>query len=126
MNNNNSESFSKIIEDNQSNFKCNPIIDDLINKINSSSIFLNINKNNKISKMAENLNEQQIINNTLNISNKNIIKKENMNKKKDLKLEVLEIIDEITLYKKIHESILKTLSYQKMLFIKEGIKFKSK
>ena len=53
-----------------------------------------------------------------------MIKKEN--KKRELKLEILEKIDEITLNKKIHESILKTLSYQKMLYIKEGIKFKSK
>ena len=124
ININNSESLSKIIEDNKSNFKSNQIIDDLINKINSSSIFLNINKNNKISKMDENSNKQQINNNKQNILNEKMIKKEN--KKRELKLEILEKIDEITLNKKIHESILKTLSYQKMLYIKEGIKFKSK
>lgn len=124
ININNSESLSKIIEDNKSNFKSNQIIDDLFNKINSSSIFLNINKNNKISKMDENSNKQQINNNKQNILNEKMIKKEN--KKRELKLEILEKIDEITLNKKIHESILKTLSYQKMLYIKEGIKFKSK
>ncbi len=124
ININNSESLSKIIEDNKSNFKSNQIIDGLINKINSSSIFLNINKNNKISKMDENSNKQQINNNKQNILNEKMIKKEN--KKRELKLEILEKIDEITLNKKIHESILKTLSYQKMLYIKEGIKFKSK
>jgi len=124
ININNSESLSKIIEDNKSNFKSNQIIDDLINKIDSSSIFLNINKNNKISKMDENSNKQQINNNKQNILNEKMIKKEN--KKRELKLEILEKIDEITLNKKIHESILKTLSYQKMLYIKEGIKFKSK
>ena len=124
ININNSESLSKIIEDNKSNFKSNQIIDDLVNKINSSSIFLNINKNNKISKMDENSNKQQINNNKQNILNEKMIKKEN--KKRELKLEILEKIDEITLNKKIHESILKTLSYQKMLYIKEGIKFKSK
>ena len=124
ININNSESLSKIIEDNKSNFKSNQIIDDFINKINSSSIFLNINKNNKISKMDENSNKQQINNNKQNILNEKMIKKEN--KKRELKLEILEKIDEITLNKKIHESILKTLSYQKMLYIKEGIKFKSK
>ena len=124
ININNSESLSKIIEDNKSNFKSNQIIDDLFNKIDSSSIFLNINKNNKISKMDENSNKQQINNNKQNILNEKMIKKEN--KKRELKLEILEKIDEITLNKKIHESILKTLSYQKMLYIKEGIKFKSK
>ena len=124
ININNSESLSKIIEDNKSNFKSNQIIDDLFNKINSSSIFLNINKNNKISKMDENSNKQQINNNKQNILNEKMIKKENKNR--ELKLEILEKIDEITLNKKIHESILKTLSYQKMLYIKEGIKFKSK
>jgi len=124
ININNSESLSKIIEDNKSNFKSNQIIDDLINKIDSSSIFLNINKNNKISKMDENSNKQQINNNKQNILNEKMIKKEN--KKRELKLEILEKIDEITLNKKIHESILKTLSNQKMLYIKEGIKFKSK
>ena len=124
ININNSESLSKIIEDNKSNFKSNQIIDDLFNKINSSSIFLNINKNNKISKMDENSNKQQINNNKQNILNEKMIKKEN--KKRELKLEILEKIDEITLNKKIHESILKTLSNQKMLYIKEGIKFKSK
>ena len=124
ININNSESLSKIIEDNKSNFKSNQIVDDLIYKINSSSIFLNINKNNKISKMDENSNKQQINNNKQNILNEKMIKKEN--KKRELKLEILEKIDEITLNKKIHESILKTLSYQKMLYIKEGIKFKSK
>ena len=124
ININNSESLSKIIEDNKSNFKSNQIIDDLFNKINSSSIFLNINKNNKISKMDENSNKQQINNNKQNILNEKMLKKEN--KKRKLKLEILEKIDEITLNKKIHESILKTLSYQKMLYIKEGIKFKSK
>ena len=124
ININNSESLSKIIEDNKSNFKSNQIIDDLVSKINSSSIFLNINKNNKISKMDENSNKQQINNNKQNILNEKMIKKEN--KKRELKLEILEKIDEITLNKKIHESILKTLSYQKMLYIKEGIKFKSK
>ena len=124
ININNSESLSKIIEDNKSNFKSNQIVDDLIYKINSSSIFLNINKNNKISKMDENSNKQQINNNKQNILNEKMIKKEN--KKRELKLEILEKIDEITLNKKIHESILKTLSNQKMLYIKEGIKFKSK
>ena len=108
ININNSESLSKIIEDNKSNFKSNQIVDDLIYKINSSSIFLNINKNNKISKMDENSNKQQINNNKQNILNEKMIKKEN--KKRELKLEILEKIDEITLNKKIHESILKTLT----------------
>lgn len=118
---NNSESLSKIIEDNKSNFKSNQIIDDLFNKINSSSIFLNINKNNKISKMDENSNKQQINNNKQNILNEKMIKKEN--KKRELKLEILEKIDEITLNKKIHESILRTHLHIKKQFEKTGNKF---
>ena len=90
-----------------------------------------MNKNNKNSKIstAENIQksyEQKLNYNSPYISKEKIINKENMNKKKNLKLEVLDIIDEITLYKKIHESILKTLSYQKMVLSKAGIKFKSK
>ena len=128
---NNSESFSKIVEDNLSNPNSNQIINDFINKINSSSFFLNMNKNNKNSKIstAENIQksyEQKLNYNSPCISKEKVINKENMNKKKNLKLEVLDIIDEITLYKKIHESILKTLSYQKMVLSKAGIKFKSK
>ncbi len=128
---NNFNNFSKNNESNHSNSKSNQIqFDDLINKINSSSFFFNINKNNKNSKivMADNIkksNEQKMNDNiVINKENENRMNVKNVNKKKKLKLEVLEIIDEITLYKKIHESILRTFSYHKMLFIKEGVKFK--
>ena len=69
--------------------------------------------------MADNIkksNEQKMNDNiVINKENENRMNLKNVNKKKKLKLEVLEIIDEITLYKKIHESILRTFSYHKML-----------
>jgi hypothetical protein len=80
--------------------------------------------------MADNIkksNEQKMNDNiVINKENENRMNVKNVNKKKKLKLEVLEIIDEITLYKKIHESILRTFSYTKMLLSKNGINFKCK
>jgi len=135
-------------EKNINNFNSIQSIDNLINKKNSSSFFLNINNN------QQNLNKSKpqnisLINEpklNLNIDKKlitpkeNIISKTNENqdinniikekiKKKERKkyrLEVLEIIDEVTLYRKIHESILRTFSNYQILLLKNGTKFRSK
>ena len=127
---------------NINNFDFKIIQDKIINKNNSSYIFYDM-KNNKQNTTAKNIENVSLINETKNNKNniiqpniqnnlinkesdkKTILKKENKERRK-IKLEVLEKIDEVTLYRKIHESILRTFSYTKMLLSKNGINFKCK
>ena len=127
---------------NINNFDFKRIQDKIINKNNSSYFFYDI-KNNKQNTTAKNIENVSLINETKNNKNniiqpkiqnnlinkesdkKTILKKENKERRK-IKLEVLEKIDEVTLYRKIHESILRTFSYTKMLLSKNGINFKCK
>ena len=119
---------------NENNFN-NSFSENLFNKKKKSSFYLNNNKNqlngNTSIENITNLNNETIINKNNNI--KKETKKENKNNtkiknnlRKKYKLEILDKIDEITLCKKIHESILRTLFYNKMQFAKTGNKFKSK
>ena len=128
------------------NLNSNQLNECLINKKNSSSFFMKNNKNHENLKMAnsesnllinpksnqnepkkQSIPEKSIINKSNeNHEQKNIKIKNKNNGRKKFKLEVLEIIDEITLYKKIHESILRTFSYNQMQILKNGIKYKSK
>ena len=128
------------------NLNSNQLNECLINKKNSSSFFMKNNKNHENLKMAnsesnllinpksnqnepkkQSIPEKSVINkNNENKEQKNITIKNKNNGRKKFKLEVLEIIDEITLYKKIHESILRTFSYNQMQILKNGIKYKSK
>ena len=104
----------------------------LLNKMNSSMNIFNQNNNTLI---KEN-NQKEIISNSSNyIKNETINGKTNKNEqnkggknnnKMKLKLEILDNIDDLTLNKKIHESILKTFEFYKKLFISSGAKFKSK
>ena len=114
----------------------------LFNKKNSSSFFL-YNNNNQINNVnipqEQHLSlgqEQKDIANTTNAltkkelnkksgkETKNGSKLKNNNKlKKKYKLEILDKIDEITLNKKIHESILRTHLHIKKQFEKTGNKF---
>jgi RNA recognition motif-containing protein len=127
---------------NINNFDFKRIQDKIINKNNSSYFFYDI-KNNKQNTTAKNIENVSLINETKNNKNniiqpniqnnlinkesdkKTILKKENKERRK-IKLEVLEKIDEVTLYRKIHESILRTFSCTKMLLSKNGINFKCK
>ena len=127
---------------NINSFDFKRIQDKIINKNNSSYFFYDI-KNNKQNTTAKNIENVSLINETKNNKNniiqpkiqnnlinkesdkKTILKKENKERRK-IKLEVLEKIDEVTLYRKIHESILRTFSYTKMLLSKNGINFKCK
>ena len=137
--NNNFENFMKKDEKNKNNFNSYQSINNLINKINSSSFFLNANKINLNSKLMED-DKSQLNGPKLNIIKNNSLKvpkqKEEQNelkikvekkgrKKLKCKLEVLEKIDEATLCRKIHESILRTFCNHKILS-KTGIVFKSK
>ena len=128
------------------NLNSNQLNECLINKKNSSSFFMKNNKNHENLKMAnsesnllinpksnqnepkkQSIPEKSVINkNNENKEQKNIKIKNKNNGRKKFKLEVLEIIDEITLYKKIHASILRTFSYNQMQILKNGIKYKSK
>ena len=128
------------------NLNSNQLNECLINKKNVSSFFMKNNKNHENLKMAnsesnllinpksnqnepkkQSIPEKSVINkNNENKEQKNITIKNKNNGRKKFKLEVLEIIDEITLYKKIHESILRTFSYNQMQILKNGIKYKSK
>ena len=128
------------------NLNSNQLNECLINKKNVSSFFMKNNKNHENLKMAnsesnllinpksnqnepkkQSIPEKSVINkNNENKEQKNIKIKNKNNGRKKFKLEVLEIIDEITLYKKIHESILRTFSYNQMQILKNGIKYKSK
>ena len=143
---NNNNNYFNIEEKNITNANSNQLNDSLINKKNLSSFLLKNNKNKENLKMAnsegnslrtpklnqnepkkQNISEKNAINKSNENQEKKIIKIKNKNnERKKFKLEVLEIIDELTLYKKIHESILRTFSYNQMLFLKNGIKFKSK
>lgn len=147
--NNNIMNFGNSCDTNFNNGKKNinsfdfkRIQDKIINKNNSSYIFYDM-KNNKQNTTAKNIENVSLINETKNNKNniiqpniqnnlinkesdkKTILKKENKERRK-IKLEVLEKIDEVTLYRKIHESILRTFSYTKMLLSKNGINFKCK
>ena len=98
-----------------------------MNTINNSYI----NNKNKNNFKNENNNKNYKTNNKKNNKNKNNIVKNNINNNKNYenniyRLEVLDSLDEVTLFKKIHESIQRTFEYQKKLFINNGIKFKSK
>lgn len=104
----------------------------LLNKVNSS---MNLYYQNNNSLIKEN-NLKEINSNSNNYINSEIrnkkankneqnIKRKNNNKNK-LKLEILDNIDELTLNKKIHESILKTFEFYKKFFISSGTKIKSK
>lgn len=103
---------------------------------------LNSNKNNYINNAAKKLdskNEKKNESNNMshqskkmnnnshkdNANDKNKTKNKNAKKNK-YKLEILDNIDETTLCKKIHESILRTFEYQKKLLQNNGVKFKSK
>ena len=128
------------------NLNSNQLNECLINKKNVSSFFMKNNKNHENLKMAnsesnllinpksnqnepkkQSIPEKSVIDkNNENKEQKNIKIKNKNNGRKKFKLEVLEIIDEITLYKKIHESILRTFSYNQMQILKNGIKYKSK
>ena len=128
------------------NLNSNQLNECLINKKYLSSFFMKNNKNHENLKMAnsesnllinpksnqnepkkQSIPEKSVINkNNENKEQKNIKIKNKNNGRKKFKLEVLEIIDEITLYKKIHESILRTFSYNQMQILKNGIKYKSK
>ena len=127
---------------NINNFDFKRIQDKIINKNNSSYIFYDM-KNNKQNTTAKNIENVSLINETKNNKNniiqpkiqnnliikesdkKTILKKENKERRK-IKLEVLEKIDEVTLYRKIHESILRTFSNYQILLLKNGTKFRSK
>ena len=131
---------------NNPNLNSNQLNESLINKKILSSFFMNNNKNHENLKMAnsesnllinkksnqnepkkQSIPEKSVINKSNeNHEQKNIKIKNKNNGRKKFKLEVLEIIDEITLYKKIHESILRTFSYNQMQILKNGIKYKSK
>ena len=128
------------------NLNSNQLNECLINKKYLSSFFMKNNKNHENLKMAnsesnllinpksnqnepkkQSIPEKSVIDkNNENKEQKNIRIKNKNNGRKKFKLEVLEIIDEITLYKKIHESILRTFSYNQMQILKNGIKYKSK
>jgi len=103
---------------------------------------LNSNKNNYInyaSKKLDSKNEKKNESNNMsnqgkkmnsnnhkeNVNDKNKINNKNATKNK-CKLEILDNIDETTLCKKIHESILRTFEYHKKLLQSNGVKFKSK
>ena len=91
-----------------------------------SNLLIN-KKSNQNEPKKQSIPEKSVINkNNENKEQKNITIKNKNNGRKKFKLEVLEIIDEITLYKKIHESILRTFSYNQMQILKNGIKYKSK
>jgi hypothetical protein len=131
-----------MVKKNINSFDFKRIQNNIINKNNSSYIFYDM-KNNKQNTTAKNIENVSLINETKNNKNniiqpniqnnlinkesdkKTILKKENKERRK-IKLEVLEKIDEVTLYRKIHESILRTFSYTKMLLSKNGINFKCK
>ena len=131
INNNN------MINNNQINNNLNNInqqlpLNLLLNKVNSS---MNLYYQNNNSLIKEN-NQKEINSNSNNYINSEIrnkkankneqnIKRKNNNKNK-LKLEILDNIDELTLNKKIHESILKTFEFYKKFFISSGTKIKSK
>ena len=145
-NNNNSINFNNInnnniINNNQMNSNLNDInqqlpLNLLLNKLNSSMNHFYQN-NNTLNKET---NQKDIISNSNNyIKNeiRNEIRNEKAkkseqdknrknNNKNKLKLEILDNIDELTLNKKIHESILKTFEFYKKLFISSGTKIKSK
>lgn len=128
---------NNMINNNQINNNLNNInqqlpINLLLNKVNSS---MNLYYQNNNSLIKEN-NLKEINSNSNNYINSEIrnkkankneqnIKRKNNNKNR-LKLEILDNIDELTLNKKIHESILKTFEFYKKFFISSGTKIKSK
>ena len=134
---NNSIGINSNFINNEKNFNNNTLSENLLIKKKSSSFFLNNSnriqiKENSANKNIISLKNEQKLDkdvknkNQIKKENKNNIKTKNNNNRKKIKLEILDKIDEITLYKKIHESILRTLFYNKMQFAKTGNKFKSK
>ena len=110
--------------DNKNNFRASELNNNMnINKNKNTNINVNLKK--------EQINKNKSTNNMNYVYKKNInanqmINSNNDNNKNSYKLEILENIDEITLCKKIHESIKRTFEYHKKMFMINGIKFKSK
>ena len=128
---NNQNNKTLIYENNKkdnNNFLIN-LYNNISNINNESKLNININKNENHNYTINNLN-LKIDKEKTNKNNNNINKpKNNKNKKlrkNQYKLEILDNIDEATLAKKIHESILRTFEYHKKLSIDNGLKFKSK
>ena len=82
-------------------------------------------KKNELNNMSNQGKKMNSNNHKENVNDKNKIKNKNATKNK-CKLEILDNIDETTLCKKIHESILRTFEYHKKLLQSNGVKFKSK
>ena len=128
---NNKQNISKINnlkykKDNTLQYDKNNInSNDLIN-INNRNKIGNINEFSNINLQKEQLNKVKNTNNNIDKKNSNDNNSNNDNKRNTYKLEILEKIDEITLCKKIHESIQRTFEYHKKMFMSNGIKFKSK
>ena len=130
---NNSFIYENNINDNDKNLLNNSYIQNINN--NALSKYENKNISTSNNEMKSNLNtnnnNKYIYNKNKNFKkNKNNQNNQNNNKKNNknniYKLEVLDNIDEKTLFRKIHESILRTFEYHKKLFINNGVKFKSK
>ena len=115
-NTNNDKNSQNLKMSNPENINSISFINEQMHYDNITNISRNEENNiNNINRTDQSLNEQ----NSIKIKNKK-------NERKKCKLEILEKIDEITLYKKIHESILRTFTYNQMLVSKTGVKFKSK
>ena len=103
---------------------------DSIQNLTENSKMNNTNtkdKNNK-NETINNLTKQTTSTNHMknkNIETKNNMSNENLSQKK-YKLEILDNIDEMTLIKKIRQSILRTFEYHKKSLINNGNNFKSK
>ena len=112
---------------NKKNYSKKNEINNMINNQNKNITSNNNNNNNK--KIMDNNNNKKKMDN-LDKNEKNKSKGENKNNNinnNQYKLEILDNIDENTLYKKIHESILRTYEYQKRLLNSNNtIKYKSK
>ena len=112
-----------IINYNNNNYsKINEKTNEINNLVNNQGKIITNNINFNKNKNEDNFNFEG------NEKNKNKVKNKSKNKSKnEYKLEILDNIDETTLYKKIHESILRTFEYQKkMLNSNNTVKFKSK
>ena len=109
-----------IINNNYS--KANEKANEINNLVNNQGKSIPININYNKNKSEDNFNFDGKEKNKIKVKNKN-----NNRNKNEYKLEILDNIDETTLYKKIHESILRTFEYQKkMLNSNNTVKFKSK
>ena len=109
--------------DNKNNFRSNELNNNMNNnRNNNTSINVNLKKE-QINKIKSTSNMNYVYKKNINANH--MINNNNDNKN-SYKLEILENIDEITLCKKIHESIKRTFEYHKKMFMSNGIKFKSK